>query len=44
VEKELSYEKFIDWTRPQKMYKREVEVFLLKFKLEENYDMESWAW
>jgi serpin B len=41
VEKELSYEKLIEWTRPEKLYKREVEVFLPRFKLEENYDMKD---
>ncbi|KAF5919034.1 hypothetical protein HPG69_003669 [Diceros bicornis minor] len=41
VEKELSYEKFIEWTRPGKMYEDELEVFLPRFKLEESYDMED---
>ncbi|XP_020036037.2 serpin B6-like [Castor canadensis] len=41
VEKELSYEKLIEWTRPEKLYKREVEVFLPRFKLEENYNMKD---
>lgn len=41
VEKELTYEKFIEWTRPDMLDKEEVEVFLPRFKLEENYDMEN---
>ncbi|XP_031291147.2 serpin B6 isoform X1 [Camelus dromedarius] len=41
VEKELTYEKFIEWTRPDMMDEEEVEVFLPRFKLEENYDMEG---
>lgn len=41
VEKEITYEKFIEWTRLDKMDEEEVEVFLPKFKLEENYDMNS---
>ncbi|XP_032007982.1 serpin-like protein HMSD isoform X1 [Hylobates moloch] len=40
VEKELSYERFIEWTMPDKMRKREMEIFLPRFKLEENYNME----
>ncbi|XP_077876569.1 serpin B6 isoform X1 [Ictidomys tridecemlineatus] len=41
VEKELTYEKYIEWTSPDKMYKKEVEVFLPRFKLQENYDLEE---
>ncbi|XP_020033581.1 serpin B6 isoform X2 [Castor canadensis] len=41
VEKEITYEKFIEWTRPDKMDAEEVEVFLPRFKLEENYDMKD---
>ncbi|XP_008067685.1 serpin B6 [Carlito syrichta] len=41
VEKEITYEKFIDWTRPDMMDEEEVEVFLPRFKLEENYDMKN---
>ncbi|XP_075826062.1 serpin B6-like isoform X1 [Microtus pennsylvanicus] len=41
VEKEITYEKFIEWTRLDKMDEEEVEVFLPRFKLEENYDMED---
>ncbi|XP_016043204.1 serpin B6-like [Erinaceus europaeus] len=39
VEKELTYEKFQEWTRPDMMDEEEVEVFLPRFKLEESYDM-----
>ncbi|XP_008586670.1 PREDICTED: serpin B6-like isoform X1 [Galeopterus variegatus] len=41
VEKELTYEKFVEWTRPDMMDEEEVEVFLPRFKLEENYDLEA---
>nr|BAE42644.1 unnamed protein product [Mus musculus] len=41
VEKEITYKKFIEWTRLEKMEEEEVEVFLPKFKLEENYDMKD---
>lgn len=41
VEKEITYEKFMEWTRLDKMDKEEVEVFLPRFKLEENYDMKE---
>ncbi|XP_047415324.1 serpin B6 isoform X1 [Sciurus carolinensis] len=41
VEKELTYEKYTEWTRPDKMDEEEVEVFLPRFKLEENYDLEE---
>nr|XP_042134741.1 serpin B6-like [Peromyscus maniculatus bairdii] len=41
MEKEITYEKFIEWTRLDKMDKEEVEVFLPRFKLEENYDMKE---
>ncbi|XP_032105971.1 serpin B6 isoform X2 [Sapajus apella] len=40
VEKEITYEKFIEWTRLDMMDEEEVEVFLPRFKLEESYDME----
>ncbi|XP_051025688.1 serpin B6 isoform X6 [Acomys russatus] len=39
VEKEITYEKFIEWTRLDKMDEKKVEVFLPRFKLEENYGM-----
>ncbi|XP_049989778.1 serpin B6-like, partial [Alexandromys fortis] len=41
VEKEITYEKFIEWTRLDKMQEQKVEVFLPRFKLEENYDMKD---
>ncbi|XP_031215326.1 serpin B6 isoform X1 [Mastomys coucha] len=41
VEKEITYEKFIEWTSLDKMDREEVEVFLPKFKLEEDYDMKD---
>ncbi|XP_036044536.1 LOW QUALITY PROTEIN: serpin B6-like [Onychomys torridus] len=41
VEKEITYEKFIEWTRLDKMDEGEVEVLLLRFKLEENYNMKG---
>ncbi|KAL6035425.1 hypothetical protein STEG23_001170 [Scotinomys teguina] len=41
VEKEITYEKFIEWTRLDKMDEEEVEVFLPRFKLEENYEMKE---
>ncbi|XP_028637609.1 serpin B6-like [Grammomys surdaster] len=41
VEKEITYKKFIKWTRLNKMEEEEVEVFLPRFKLEENYDMKD---
>ncbi|XP_023977889.1 serpin B6 isoform X2 [Physeter macrocephalus] len=41
VEKEVTYEKFLEWTRPDLMEEEEVEVSLPKFKLEESYDMEG---
>ncbi|XP_038626410.1 serpin B6-like [Tachyglossus aculeatus] len=41
VEKELSYEKFVDWTNPDMMDSTEVEVSLPRFKLQENYDLKS---
>ncbi|XP_004745665.1 serpin B8 isoform X2 [Mustela putorius furo] len=41
VEKALTYEKFRDWTNPEKMTKDKVQVFLPRLKLEESYDLES---
>ncbi|KAK7824769.1 hypothetical protein U0070_020276, partial [Myodes glareolus] len=41
VEKEITYEKFTEWTRLDMMDEEEVEVFLPRFKLEENYDMKD---
>ncbi|XP_067253689.1 leukocyte elastase inhibitor-like isoform X2 [Chanodichthys erythropterus] len=41
LEKALTYEKLMEWTKPEVMYQQEVEVFLPKFKMEEKYDMKS---
>uniref|UniRef100_G1SQK1 Serpin B6 n=1 Tax=Oryctolagus cuniculus TaxID=9986 RepID=G1SQK1_RABIT len=41
VEKELTYENFVEWTKPDMMDEEEVDVYLPRFKLEENYDMEE---
>nr|XP_012420698.1 PREDICTED: serpin B9 isoform X1 [Odobenus rosmarus divergens] len=41
VEKNLTLEKFRAWTKPGRMQSTEVEVFLPRFQLEEDYDMES---
>ncbi|XP_074135102.1 serpin B6-like [Sminthopsis crassicaudata] len=38
--KELTSEKLINWLNPERMKKTEVEVFLPRFKLEENLDLE----
>ncbi|KAK3542411.1 hypothetical protein QTP86_025815 [Hemibagrus guttatus] len=39
LEKHLTYEKFMEWTRPDMMDTVEVQVSLPRFKLEETYDM-----
>ncbi|KAM7229783.1 hypothetical protein CapIbe_019899, partial [Capra ibex] len=41
VEKALTYEKFVTWTKPDTMDEDEVEVFLPRFSLEESYNMEG---
>ncbi|KAM6185425.1 serpin B6-like [Rhynchocyon petersi] len=41
VEKELTYEKFMEWTNEAMRFKDKVHVYLPKFKLEEIYDMED---
>ncbi|XP_053322835.1 serpin B6-like isoform X2 [Spea bombifrons] len=41
LERELTYLKFMEWTNPEMMDRTEVELFLPKFKLENNYDLES---
>ncbi|OBS80032.1 hypothetical protein A6R68_21766 [Neotoma lepida] len=41
VENNLTFEKLTAWTKPDVMKSTDVEVFLPKFKLQENYDMES---
>ncbi|KAM9094576.1 serpin B6-like [Sarcophilus harrisii] len=40
LEKSLTSEKLTDWLKPERMNKTEVEVFLPRFKLEENLDLE----
>ncbi|KAF3703370.1 Leukocyte elastase inhibitor A Serine protease inhibitor EIA Serpin B1a [Channa argus] len=39
LEKELTYEKFVEWTDPAKMHHTEVEVKLPRFKMEAKYDL-----
>ena len=39
LEKELTYEKFVEWTRPDLMGQNEVEVRLPRFKMEETYNL-----
>ncbi|XP_078544127.1 serpin B6-like isoform X1 [Lissotriton helveticus] len=39
LERELTYEKFTNWTNPEMMDTNEVELFLPRFNLEENYDL-----
>ncbi|XP_076713964.1 serpin B9-like isoform X2 [Callospermophilus lateralis] len=41
VENNLTFEKFIAWTKPASMKNIDVEVLLPRFKLQEDYDMES---
>uniref|UniRef100_A0A8D2B3N4 Serpin domain-containing protein n=1 Tax=Sciurus vulgaris TaxID=55149 RepID=A0A8D2B3N4_SCIVU len=41
VENNLTFEKLVAWTKPDFMKNIEVEVSLPRFKLQENYDMES---
>uniref|UniRef100_A0A8C2ZV28 Serpin B6 n=1 Tax=Cyclopterus lumpus TaxID=8103 RepID=A0A8C2ZV28_CYCLU len=41
MEKELSYENFVEWTRPDMMDEVELQVGLPRFKLEESYDMKN---
>ena len=41
MEKALTYEKLVAWTRPDTLADEEVEVFLPRFTLEESYDMEG---
>ncbi|XP_004596547.2 serpin B6 isoform X2 [Ochotona princeps] len=41
VEKELTYERFVEWTKSDRMDEEEVDVYLPRFKLEEDYDMED---
>uniref|UniRef100_A0A8D2P715 Leukocyte elastase inhibitor n=1 Tax=Zosterops lateralis melanops TaxID=1220523 RepID=A0A8D2P715_ZOSLA len=39
LERELTYEKLIDWINPEMMDSTKVRVSLPRFKLEENYDL-----
>uniref|UniRef100_A0A8C5T0H9 Leukocyte elastase inhibitor n=1 Tax=Malurus cyaneus samueli TaxID=2593467 RepID=A0A8C5T0H9_9PASS len=41
VERELTYEKLTKWTKSDNMMKAEVDLYLPKLKLEENYDLKS---
>ncbi|XP_026083769.1 leukocyte elastase inhibitor-like isoform X2 [Carassius auratus] len=41
LEKALTYEKIMEWTKPSKMRRQEVRVSLPRFKMEETYDMKS---
>ncbi|NXN95721.1 SPB10 protein, partial [Rhinopomastus cyanomelas] len=41
VERELTYEKLAEWTKPDNMIRAEVDLYLPKLKLEENYDLKS---
>ncbi|XP_009071411.1 PREDICTED: serpin B6-like, partial [Acanthisitta chloris] len=39
LERDLTYEKLIDWINPERMDSKEVRVSLPRFKLEERYDL-----
>ncbi|XP_041817202.1 leukocyte elastase inhibitor-like isoform X1 [Chelmon rostratus] len=41
LEKELTYDNFVEWTRPDMMDEIEVQVGLPRFKMEEKYDMKN---
>uniref|UniRef100_A0A668AQF9 Leukocyte elastase inhibitor n=1 Tax=Myripristis murdjan TaxID=586833 RepID=A0A668AQF9_9TELE len=41
LEKELTYEKFVEWTQPHMMYTKEVQVGLPRFKMEESYNLKD---
>uniref|UniRef100_UPI00358EB065 leukocyte elastase inhibitor-like n=1 Tax=Myxine glutinosa TaxID=7769 RepID=UPI00358EB065 len=41
LEKELSLEKLRKWTHSSKMFKKKVQVFLPKFRLEESYGLQK---
>ncbi|XP_059364527.1 leukocyte elastase inhibitor-like isoform X5 [Carassius carassius] len=41
LEKALTYEKLMEWTKPSKMLQEQVQVSLPRFKMEETYDMKS---
>ncbi|XP_056099250.1 leukocyte elastase inhibitor-like isoform X2 [Rhinichthys klamathensis goyatoka] len=41
LEKALTYEKLMEWTKPEVMRQQEVHVSLPRFKMEETYNMKS---
>ncbi|XP_056089936.1 serpin peptidase inhibitor, clade B (ovalbumin), member 1, like 4 [Rhinichthys klamathensis goyatoka] len=41
IEKALTYEKFMQWTKTSNMRQQEVDVSLPRFKMEETYNMKS---
>ncbi|XP_050986649.1 leukocyte elastase inhibitor-like [Labeo rohita] len=41
LEKALTYGKLMEWTKPSKMRKQEVQVSLPRFKMEQTYDMKN---
>ncbi|XP_077077724.1 leukocyte elastase inhibitor-like isoform X1 [Siphateles boraxobius] len=41
LEKALTYEKLMEWTKPEVMRQQEVQISLPRFKMEETYDMKS---
>ncbi|XP_057196227.1 leukocyte elastase inhibitor-like isoform X2 [Triplophysa rosa] len=41
LEKTLTYEKLMDWTKPDNMSVQEVRISLPKFKMEQTYNMKS---
>lgn len=41
LEKELTYDKFMDWTNPDMMGQSLVDVKLPRFKMMETYDMKN---
>ncbi|XP_039544843.1 leukocyte elastase inhibitor-like isoform X4 [Pimephales promelas] len=41
LEKALTYEKLMEWTKPEVMPQQEVKISLPRFKMEEKYDMKS---
>lgn len=40
VERQLTFEKLLAWTKPERMQSLDVEVFLPRFKLDASYDLE----
>ncbi|MEQ2164729.1 Serpin B6, partial [Goodea atripinnis] len=41
LEQELTYDKFMEWTRPDMIDENKVQVGLPRFKMEEKYDMKN---